>query len=245
MDDKYTYKEFAECCEELRSLYARELNLVYERCTDFLHKNSFLQSQSVLSVIGKSYWENYHSLLIKYVFENRNGGRILQHFLKSSGVETAWIDSVCNQTYSVETEHVILKQRYKSWNGKRIDLLICDDVNKWLIVVENKIMSSVRYSTENRTQLDIYKCYCENNKRWEGYDKMYILLDYKDCNGGRDLNWISANYVNLFSAILNNRPNDSVVDDYLKTLFSILSPIENPQSLSEIRLFNREIIANI
>ena len=144
----------------------------------------------------------------------------------------------------METEHVILKQRYKSWNGKRIDVLICDDVNKWLIVVENKIMSSVRYSTENRTQLDIYKCYCENNKRWDGYEKVYVLLDYKGCSDNYEY-WVSANYLNLFSSILNNRPDDSVVDDYLKTLFSILSPIESPQSLSEIRLFNREIIANI
>ena len=244
MDDRYTYQVFSECCEELRSLYAQELNLVYERHTDFLSKHSFLQSKSVLSVIRKSYWENYHSLLIKYVLENRNGGRILRHFLQSSGVKTAWIDSVGIQAYNVETEHVILKQRYKSWNGKRIDLLICDDVNKWLIVVENKIMSSVRYSTENRTQLDIYKCYCESNKRWEGYEKVYVLLDYKDCSDNYE-DWVSANYVNLFSAILNNRPDDSVVDDYLKTLFSILSPVESPQSLSEIRLFNREIIANI
>ena len=83
----------------------RNQGRVYERHTDFLNKHSFLQSKSVLSVIGKSYWENYHSLLIKYVLENRNGGRILRHFLQSSGVKTAWIDYVDNQTYNVETEH--------------------------------------------------------------------------------------------------------------------------------------------
>lgn len=246
MDDQNIYQEqeFSECCEELRSLYTQELNHIRNRCADFLYKHSFLQAQSVLSVIGKPYWETYHSLLIKYVLENQNGGKVLHGFLKSIDVEVTWLDSVLNQQYKVEVEHTILNQRYKSWNGKRIDLLICDDVNKWLIVVENKILSSVRYSTGNRTQLEIYHCYCENNKRWDGYDKVYVLLDYKDRSDNYE-DWVLANYINLFSAILANKPEDSVVEDYLRTLYSILSPIDKMVTLADITLFNTEIIEKI
>lgn len=246
MDDQNTYQEklFTECCEELRLLYTQELNLICNRCADFLDKHSFLQAQSVLSVIGKPHWETYHSLLIKYVLENKNGGKVLYRFLKSIDVEVPWLDSVLNQQYEVEVEHIILNQRYKSWNGKRIDLLIRDDVNKWLIVVENKVLSSVRYSTENRTQVEIYHCYCENNKRWDGYDKVYVLLHYKDClDNYKD--WVSANYINLFSAILANKSEDCVVEDYLRTLYSILSPIDKIGTLADATLFNTEIIEKI
>lgn len=51
MDDRYTYQVFSECCEELRSLYAQELNLVYERHTDFLNATA-------LAIIEK--YKDYH-----------------------------------------------------------------------------------------------------------------------------------------------------------------------------------------
>lgn len=244
MDVTDKEQRFSKCCEELRLLYTQELNLICNRCADFLDKHSFLQAQSVLSVIKKSYWETYHSLLIKYVLENQNGGKVLHYFLKSIGVETSWLESVLNQQYTIEEEHTILNQRYKSWNGKRIDLLICDDVNKWLIVVENKVLSSVHNSTESKSQLDIYHCYCQNSKRWDMYDKVYVLLDYKDCNSNYK-EWVSANYINLFSSILANKPEDSVVEDYLRTLYSILSPIDKIVTLKEATSFNKEIIEKI
>ena len=170
--------------------------------------------------------------------------KILHYFLKSIGVETSWLESVLNQQYTIEEEHTILNQRYKSWNGKRIDLLICDDVNKWLIVVENKVLSSVHNSTESKSQLDIYHCYCENNKRWDGYDKVYVLLHYKDrIDNYKD--WVSANYINLFSAILANKSEDCVVEDNLRTLYSILFPIDKIGTLADATLFNAEIIEKI
>lgn len=245
MDSQNTYQEkrFSECCEELRCLYQQELQCLRSKCEDFLKQHSFLQSESVLSVIKKEKHENYHSLLIKYVWEHENGGEILTDFLEAVGVEGAWLESVGKRQYRVEEEHTIMNQRCRSWNGKRIDLLVCDDVNKWLVAIENKVMSSVRYSTATKTQLDIYRGYCENKKDWVGYSKVYILLDYK--GSCQDDKWMSANYIDVFSSILRKRPKNRVVDDYLRTLYILLSPIENPQTLAEVRMFNKEIIEKI
>lgn len=238
------FREFPVCCDELGVLYKQELMNLLHECESFIKQHPNLQSQPVLSVIGREYKENYHSLLIKYIWEHANGDQILYHFLKSAGVEGDWIESVLHQQYKIETEHVIIRQRYKSWNGKRIDLLVYDDVNKWLVIIENKLLSSVRYSTESKTQLDIYYSYCENNRRWDGYNKAYVLLDYKDEN--TDDRWVSANYRHLFSSLLDNCPEDNVADEYLRTLFSILSPLtygDDVRKLSETRLFYKEIIA--
>ena len=73
---------------------------------------------------------------------------------------------------------------------------------------------------------------------------MYVLLDYKDRSDNYE-DWVLANYINLFSAILANKPEDSVVEDYLRTLYSILSPIDKMVTLADITLFNTEIIEKI
>lgn len=238
---------FSECCDELRSLYTQELDFIYNRCADFQNKYSFLQAQSVLSVIDKIWMEDYHSKLIKYVWEHENGGEILTHFLKTIGVEGEWLGSVQQQHYRVETEHTIKNQKRKSWNGKRIDLLICDDVNKWLVVIENKVLSSVRYSTPTKTQLEVYRGYCEGNREWDGYSKVYILLDYKECGQGDG--WNLATYMDVFISILKNKTDDNVVEDYLRTLYSMLSPISDTssdiRSLEDARMFYNEIILHI
>ena len=55
MDSQNTYQEkrFYECCEELRCLYQQELQCLRSKCEDFLKQHSFVQSESVLSVLKK------------------------------------------------------------------------------------------------------------------------------------------------------------------------------------------------
>lgn len=249
MDDQNTYQEklFTECCETLRLLRHLELEQINNACRDFIKQYPYLQLPSVLSAINQVWKEDYHSKLIKYAWEHDNGGGILTRFLKIVGVNGKWLDSVQKQLYHVETEHTIKNQKCKSWNGKRIDLLICDDVNKWLVAIENKVLSSVRYSTPTKTQLDIYRGYCESKKEWSGYTKVYILLDYKEkCQGEK---WKSASYMDVFVSILNNKPDDNVVEDYLRTLYSMLTPISEMsadiRSLEDARKFYDEIILHI
>lgn len=230
-----TEHRFSALCEELRSLYDEEKSKVYrEYISPFISKNFFLKEKSSLFIIKKEKWETYHSLFLKYLWDSqtKSGNIAFQKFLEEIGINDSWLDTIKSKSYNVKEEHYTREQRKTDLNGKWIDLFFVDNSNKWLVAVENKINSQVHYYDEKRkrSQLDIYREYCEFNCDYKGYSKVYILLSHNEKNRSHLRNgWMYVDYYQLFRSLFPFKSQDALLDDYLKTLFSLLFPIAQSQ----------------
>lgn len=248
---------FSALCEDLLFLYNEEKSRTYhEYIEPFVYKYSFLKEKSFLGVTEKKLnKEAYHSLFLKYIWNSKTefGNKIFRRFLEEIGIKDNWLDSLEENLYSVEDEHNTRIQRKKDLHRKRIDLLFVDRRNKWLVVIENKVDSSVHNDKQsNRSQLEIYRDYCECNFKFRDYHKEYILLSYTETNKNHlECGWIYADYHQLFRSLFPFRLNDVFLQDYLKVLFSLLFPemkweddFEN-MSLYRCMLFYNNVISKI
>ena len=248
---------FSILCGELRSLYGEEKSRVYhEYIEPFIDKYSFLKEKSFLIVTEKHKKETCHSLFLKYIWNNqtKSGNIIFRHFLEEIGIKDSSLDTIKSKSYIVKEEHYTREQRKIDLNGKWIDLFFVDNSNKWLVAVENKIKSEVRYYDEKRkrSQLDVYREYCEFNPDYKGYSKVYVLLSYNEKNRShlRD-KWEYADYYQLFRSLFLFRLKDVLLQDYLKTLFSLLFPemrwedTYEDVSLYRCMLFYNNVISKI
>lgn len=228
-EQKMYEHRFSAFCEELYSLYQIEKKNVCNQCIiPFISKNLFLGEVSSLSIINKLNFETFHSQFLKYLWNSQTelGNIAFLNFLEEIGVNDCWLNTLKQNLYRVECEHLTGKQRKRDLNRKRIDLLFIDEVNKWVVVIENKIDSKVHSDLKsNRSQLDIYHDYCE--RRFQDYHKVYILLSYNKNNSRYAENsnsWLYADYYHVFKSLLNYSSQNDIVRDYLKTLFFLLFP---------------------
>lgn len=246
---------FSTLCEDLLFLYNEEKTRTYnEYIEPFVYKYSFLKEKSFLGVTEKKLnKEAYHSLLLKYLWNSKTefGNKIFRRFLEEIGIKDNWLDLIEFNLYSIKDEHNTKTQRKKDLNRKRIDLLFVDSTNKWLVVIENKVDSSVHNDKQsNRSQLEIYRDYCE--REFRDYHKKYILLSFTETNKNHlESEWIYADYYQLFRSLFPFRLNDVFLQDYLKVLFSMLFPemkweddFEN-MSLYRCMLFYNNVISKI
>lgn len=212
--EKRTEAKFLQFCENLNPLFVAEQKRINEKYIQpFVKDNSFLKDKSLLEVIEKHDWETFHSLILKYIWENP---KYLQSFIskiKDIPAKRNIISLIAEDDYSVQEEH-------STTNNKRIDLLISDNLGRWLIVIENKINSEVR-----NNQLKNYSRYLDTNKNFEAYTyKVYILLSFRDNHKyiTENNDWLYVDYYKVFSSILENKPTDPIIIDYLKTLYLLI-----------------------
>jgi hypothetical protein len=250
--------KFLLFCDELKTLYEEEQKNSYiSYIAPFLENYSFLNQKSSLQVIKKNSHETYHSLYLKYIWNWRNSSyasSLLCDFVDSIEDlpnKDLLKASIPKQKYSIEEEHPIKKAIKRSLNGMRIDLLITDSENKWCIVLENKINSSVSFDKKrNRSQLDCYRLYCEDKKEYKDYSKVYILISHKENKKYCDKHWMYVDYYHIFHLFLSCYEKDDIIKDYLKTLFFLLFPNiqiagHSKMSLNNIYSFYKHTILKI
>lgn len=237
--DLYLEKErkFSKFGDELHDLYEVEKENIFNKyISPFINEYSFIEESSSLQVIDKLHYETYHSLFLKYILGSNNsfGHEVLREFLNNVIGNRSWFENISLRTYNVYVEEQT-KGLKNGNNKKRIDLLFVDNTNKWYIVIENKINSEVHYSNKH-SQLDFYYSCCE--KRYKGYDKLYILLSFSTKNRSHIKgSWIYVDYCKVFKSLLKYHFKDSLVRDYLKTLFKLLFPCETMESYKKCSLY--------
>lgn len=243
--------------QEVIALHRKEnKKLREEYIIPFIKSYPYLNQPSSLKVIEKLYHETYHSLFLKHIWDSQtsNGSAMFVDFLKETGFNEPWINTIRQNNYHIECEHCILHQEEQHLNQKRIDLLFVDKTNKWVVVIENKINSEVRvYSDSHDTQLDAYRNYCRRERRFRGFTRRHILLSYNRknaCYAEESKEWKNADYYQVFKSLLKYASTDALIADYAKTLFSILFPQENLQEadcdlLHRNALFYNRVISKL
>jgi len=218
--------DFPAFCAELESLYSASMNSVCEKYLNpFIEQYSFLASPSYMQVVlHREKRETDHSLFLKYVLNSQSkvGRSILRDLCKVVGCKSELIKEIEQGSYTVESEFSTKRQRKSSLSQRRMDLLIRDDKNKWLIVIENKINSKIRIEKGN--QLDAYSEYCE--RYFPQYTALYILLSYRDDNF-KDIEnrkWKALNYYSVFNVLLKYVEEDDFIKEYLRILYFLLFP---------------------
>lgn len=242
--------------EDLHKSYQQEKEQIYQQyIRPFISKYFFLNHLSSLSIIGKENQETYHSCYLKKIWDSQteSGSIILTDFLKTIEIKGDWIETViCNQ-YNITTEYFTGKQRKRDLCAKKMDLLIKDDVHKWLIGIENKIRSEVHSDKRSgRSQLEFYKDYCE--RTFPDYKRIFILLSHCDNKSyAQKSNWKYTDYYSVMKLFLKYHQCSDTIKDYLKTLYSLLFNKEEfdtrlyneATSLYDYNLFINRIISKI
>lgn len=243
---------FLYLSEHLQTLYIIEQKRLNDKyIKPFKEKNSFLFGKSVLRIINRCHWETYHSLLLKYFWENPI---LLKSFIsRVDGIECKEqiLQLLSNNDYSIKEEYKI-KNIETDKIERKIDLLITDNKKNWLITIENKIHSEVSKDAGGQnTQLDDYHKYLEYDSRYQSFKyKIYILLSHRNNRkyiNGKD--WKYVDYYEVFASLLeNNTPGDSILTDYLKTLYFLLfgdRDINGVLSIHSARKFYIEVQSKI
>ena len=265
-------KKFTELIEELRTLIQKEkeqkenayrlleqnffslrneLAVLYEHEKDeilqneikpFVEQYSFLTEKSILQIIKKQRQETFHSLILEHLWGEIEFHEVaLANFveqvegIKEKSQLKKWI---LENDYSIKCEE-------QTHNKKRIDIIIRDNKGRWVIVIENKIDSSVHSDNDGKTQLANYFDYAKRKfKNCECCT--FILLSHSNNRKyTRNNCWLYADYYDVYNSLLKHQSNDDV-KEYLKTLFSLLFPnadLGEKTSLCSAKNFYNQIIS--
>lgn len=243
---------FSAFIDELVPLYEAHRDEFYKtRIAGFVEKHPYLNNAGILDVIGKACHETYHSKLLEHAWAcTPEGRKRLARFIGSLPDipdRERLLTGISRDRYEIETEHICRRWSKDAFDGKRIDLLIRG--NGWQIVIENKIYSEVA-TIKRHTQLDNYRRYVEKTMP-DDYDRtLFILLSHRDNSAYCGDCWRYADYSHVFNALIAS-PTDSIIENYLATLFRLLSPDwETPDSqqgrmLSFLKRFYRRNILKL
>lgn len=182
---------------------------------------------STFSLMEYDFDENTHSNVLQYIFDynliGQDGAEILSSFVKKTSQEFEAISKL------IKTKKYTVEREYSVDNG-RIDLFIKDEPNKFVVVIENKILSpiSIKESDENddstisKTQLTNY--YKAINHRFPSktYKQAFILLSYSEIEKPEKyLPFIFTNYSILSDVLKSIKTNDNIMNEYHSLLDSL------------------------
>lgn len=223
--------------KSFKELKAIVYNARLAEAKEFIHQNPEIFRISSFELMEHNFRENTHSNILKYLFD--------YNFTNSEGIEALYL--LLSETKGKRIKKLkskLLSRKYKierefhTGNG-RIDLLIKDEFNKLLIVIENKVYASIAekdFDAEKNvtsTQLDMYNYYFSSNEKYNNWDKLYILLSYKEIEDFNHENFELINY-DLLIKILNKVSfQDHIVNDYLILLYSLIKNIHDKSWLIE------------
>lgn len=245
-------RAFNAFIDELVPLYETHRDEFYKtRIAGFVEKHPYLNNVGILDVIGQACHETYHSKLLEHAWACTPEGRTrLARFIGSLPDipdRERFLTGIARDRYEIETEHVCRRWSKDAFHDKRIDLLIRG--NGWQIVIENKIRSEVA-TIKRHTQLDNYRRYVEKTMP-DDYDRtLFILLSHRDNSAYCGDCWRYADYPHVFNSLIA-APTDPIIENYLATLFRLLSPgWETPDSqqgrmLSSLKRFYRKNILKL
>lgn len=177
---------------------------------------------STFEIMEHNFRENTHSNILKHLFNCRItdwGSKILSAFILKTTNNNVLSDLLLKKTYTIFRE-------YPTKNG-RIDLLIEDRKNKFVIVIENKLLANIsikEYSEEEKvtkTQLDNYTDYVTKN--YKGFSQTFILLSMYP-NYEIDINnFIQSDYVILYDILKEVNSENSIIKEYRCLLKSLIN----------------------
>lgn len=191
-----------------------------------LTNRSHLFRLSTFELMEHDFRENSHSNVLQYLFDYNNLGqdsvKILQNILQSVNTDTSNFISL-----NFNKKNYKVYREYPTEKG-RIDLLFSDEVNKFNIVIENKLLADISVKELNekkevtKTQLDDY--YDFINQKFKGYQNMFFLLSYYTYDN-EITNYEKINYETIYTAIKDIASNDVVLSEYKSLLTSIITGI--------------------
>lgn len=177
---------------------------------------------STFELMEHNFRENTHSNILKHLFNCRLtdwGSKILSAFIFKTTNDKVLSDLLLKKTYTVYRE-------YSTKNG-RIDLLIEDRKNKFVIVIENKLLANIslkEYSEEEKvtkTQLHNYTDYVSKN--YKGFSQTFILLSMYP-NYEIDINnFIQSDYAILYDILKDVNSENSIIKEYRCLLKSLIN----------------------
>jgi len=195
---------------------------------------------SVLSQMEFDWNENSHSNILAYLIDYDSfdeGHKILSRMVEDASVQND-IDlckKVLKRTYTVEREYHI--------PTGRIDLFILDKSERFVIIIENKILAGIGKSIvedENSieiSQLEKYKKWGDGN--YPDYSRLYILLNYST-EDENTFSFVKISYQQLYNNLKIIESDDNIFDEYLLLLNSMLNT--ETQDLFEIKKLANKII---
>lgn len=204
---------------------------------------------SPFTLMEYDFHENSHSNILAYLLDYdtfEKGDKILSELIKcTSEAEKEELSSkIFKRTYTLSREFSIP-------NG-RLDILIKDEEEKFIIIIENKLLAAIGSKfigkageTENLdedrvsiTQLQIYEEWC--NATYPAYSKFFILLNLAtETEISTAFNNVS--YTQLFNVLKNCKTEDNILEDYVLLLDSILNP--KAYSLSDLKKFATTLVS--
>lgn len=218
------YLAFDKCVRSLVLLKSAELPRVVREFRRHQHVLRPFLRYSTFELMGHNFRENTHSNILKYLFDFRVNGDIgskaFERFLRTMlGVEQAShiARDAKKRTYLVERE--------KAFASGRIDLLISDAKNRFVVLIENKVFSPVRLRDPSRegevtnTQLDEYRAYID--RTYKGYRKIFTLLSYIEPDDPPG-DFVCVDYRNLYRCLAGLNVKDVVLSEYRLLLLAVL-----------------------
>ncbi|MGB3948497.1 MAG: PD-(D/E)XK nuclease family protein [Bacteroidia bacterium] len=201
----------------VENVYPKRLEETEKLLDENLNKIAF----SALELMDYDYRENSHSNILRYLFHHKlwsSGSDVLSRFIEKVTSDIELSQSILDSNYEIYRE-------FYTKNG-RIDLLIEDHKNKFIIVIENKILSNVaikEYSEDRRvlvTQLDNYRNYVQEN--YSNYKTCFILLSLNEEEGVETKPFIKTNYKLVLEILDMLETSNNIVVDYKTLLNSII-----------------------
>lgn len=237
VDTSIKTKKLMSVIKSLKTLKTKVYNGRLAETKEFINQNPEMFKISSFELMEHNFRENTHSNILKYLFD--------YNFTNNEGIEALHLLLAETEAKRIKNlKAKLLSRKYKierefhTGNG-RIDLLIKDEFNKLIIIVENKVYASIAekdFDEEKNvtsTQLDLYKNYFSNNDKYKNWDKVFILLSYKDIEDFSDTNFELINYDKLFKVLNEADFKDNIVKDYLILLHSLIKNMYDKSWLIE------------
>ncbi len=200
---------------------------------------------SSLSLMQYDFHENSHSKILQYLIDYNSfegGAKILSQMIAyaSIPVKEDLCKKILKKSYTVYREHKISIGKMSG----RIDLFILDEKEKYVIIIENKILAEIGETIDEDensikvTQLEKYEKWCKET--YPNYTRLYILLNYSNNASDTSL-FEKISYAQLYDSLTTDlKFTDNILEDYLLLLNSLLNPFSH--DLSEIKKLANKII---
>ncbi len=240
-------KKLEDLTTELKILRKKFLTENFKELKQKIKKNYEKLRISALSLMEYDFHENSHSKILQYLIDYNSfesGAKILSQMIAytSIPVKEDLSKKIFKKSYTVYREHKISTGKMSG----RIDLFILDEKEKYVIIIENKILAEIGETIDEDensikvTQLEKYEKWCKET--YPNYTRLYILLNYS--NNANDTSLFEKiSYKQLYDSLTTDlKFTDNILEDYLLLLKSLLNPIAH--DLFEIKKLANKIIEN-
>ena len=231
---------------QLNEIRSKVIDVRYNEAKELFEAKKDMIKVSTFELMQYNFHENSHTKILQYLLDYKFSGslgiKLLQAFLKKLNTENS------NRIAELVNKRTYETVREKSTGNGRMDLFIKDDTQKFVVMIENKILSSVieketvdgdEDETVTRTQLTNYKEYI--NKEYPNYTVLLILLSFKQ-QELTDADYEFADY-KMINEVLNEiDEQDNVLSEYKILLNTLLNNKINKVAALELgyQLFNNQ-----